>query len=1041
MNKRSLYGRILLSFALVLSLSPLALLSTSVGSIGIADAAAFADSGEVKVVAASTHDGGVVDGPHRVGSFELGTSEAIEEAPLGFVYFDEATPVAGTEQKIAIAIDDQGATIRSAALLYETPLGEERAVESQTCAGASTLFSLQVDDPGDYRLLEMQAQVETSDGQEKLTKIDLAENGEDCSFEVKQDEGSALSAMVEDEAGAANESEEIETTIYALGVEGDVEAADDIDDALIVAQEASAFAMARAAGLVIALDPGHGGNDSGAVGSGLKESDVNWKIAQACKAELENYAGVTVVLTRTQNECPTLYERVERAVNQGAKVFVSLHINSTERSSADGAEVYYPNDSSYNKAAHETGKQLSQNILDELTALGLQDRGIKVRNSENNSKYPDGSLRDYYGVIADAREMGIPGIIVEHAFITNPEDNAKLKDDNFLKKLGMADAQGIAKTYGLNKGGWEHQSDGTWKFKKVDGSYSKGWEYINGSWYYLDPSTAVMKTGWQTIGNAKYYLNPSGAMQEAGWLKQGNDWYWITASGAAATDWTLVNGVWYYMDLASCKMQTTGWFKHKDDWYWITGSGAAATGWVLINGSWYYMDPTSCKMQTGWTTVGSDRYYLHPSGAMQGGGWFKDGNDWYWITPSGAAAKGWAVAYGSWYYMDPGSCKMQTGWTTVGSDRYYLHPSGAMQGGGWFKDGNDWYWITPSGAAAKGWAVAYGSWYYMDPTSCKMQTGWTTVGSDRYYLHPSGAMQGGGWFKDGNDWYWITPSGAAAKGWAVAYGSWYYMDPGSCKMQTGWKKLGSTWYYLHDSGVMATGWLKLGDTWYYLHGSGAMATGWLTLGEAKYYLDSSGAMVTGERTIDGEQCFFESSGAFVGNGTPIMGASKTTVAAMTQAYERSGLAYPSTALGAGGAPNAATFCQMIYEESNAEGVRAEVIFAQIMNETGWLQFGGDVSINQFNFGGIGATGNGVPGNSFKDVRTGIRAQVQHLKAYASTEPLKNTCVDPRFNYVSRGCAKFVEWLGIGDNPTGQGWCAGSGYGAKLKDIMKRNLGI
>ena len=917
MNKRSLYGRILLSFALVLSLSPLALLSTSVGSIGIADAAAFADSGEVKVVAASTHDGGVVDGPHRVGSFELGTSEAIEEAPLGFVYFDEATPVAGTEQKIAIAIDDQGATIRSAALLYETPLGEERAVESQTCAGASTLFSLQVDDPGDYRLLEMQAQVETSDGQEKLTKIDLAENGEDCSFEVKQDEGSALSAMVEDEAGAANESEEIETTIYALGVEGDVEAADDIDDALIVAQEASAFAMARAAGLVIALDPGHGGNDSGAVGSGLKESDVNWKIAQACKAELENYAGVTVVLTRTQNECPTLYERVERAVNQGAKVFVSLHINSTERSSADGAEVYYPNGSSYNKAAHETGKQLSQNILDELTALGLQDRGIKVRNSENNSKYPDGSLRDYYGVIADAREMGIPGIIVEHAFITNPEDNAKLKDDNFLKKLGMADAQGIAKTYGLNKGGWEHQSDGTWKFKKVDGSYSKGWEYINGSWYYLDPSTAVMKTGWQTIGNAKYYLNPSGAMQEAGWLKQGNDWYWITASGAAATDWTLVNGVWYYMDLASCKMQTTGWFKHKDDWYWITGSGAAATGWVLINGSWYYMDPTSCKMQTGWTTVGSDRYYLHPSGAMQGGGWFKDGNDWYWITPSGAAAKGWAVAYGSWYYM----------------------------------------------------------------------------------------------------------------------------DPGSCKMQTGWKKLGSTWYYLHDSGVMATGWLKLGDTWYYLHGSGAMATGWLTLGEAKYYLDSSGAMVTGERTIDGEQCFFESSGAFVGNGTPIMGASKTTVAAMTQAYERSGLAYPSTALGAGGAPNAATFCQMIYEESNAEGVRAEVIFAQIMNETGWLQFGGDVSINQFNFGGIGATGNGVPGNSFKDVRTGIRAQVQHLKAYASTEPLKNTCVDPRFNYVSRGCAKFVEWLGIGDNPTGQGWCAGSGYGAKLKDIMKRNLGI
>ena len=860
MNKRSLYGRILLSFALVLSLSPLALLSTSAGSTETADATAFVDNGEARAVAASVHDDGVVDGPYRVGSFELGTSEVIEEAPLGFVYFDEATPVVGTEQKIAIAVDDQGTTVRSAALLYETPSGEVQAAESQTCAGASTLFSLQVDDPGDYRLLEMQAQVETSDGQEKLTKIDLAENGEGCSFEVKQDEGSALSAMAENEADTADETDELETTIYALDDEGDIEAAADIDEALIVAQEVSTFAMARSTArsstFVVALDPGHGGDDSGAVGSGLKESDVNWKIAQACKAELENYAGVTVVLTRTQNECPTLYERVERAVNQGAKVFVSLHINSTERSSADGAEVYYPNGSSYNKAAHETGKQLSQNILDELTALGLQDRGIKVRNSENNSKYPDGSLRDYYGVIANAREMGIPGIIVEHAFITNPEDNAKLRDDNFLVKLGVADAQGIAKTYGLSKGTWQQQSNGAWKYQELDGSFAKGWKFVGGTWYYLDPSTGIMKTGWQTIGNNKYYLHPWGAMQGEGWFKQGDDWYWITASGAAAIDWTLVNGAWYYMDPTSCKMQTAGWFKDGNDWYWITASGAAATGWVLVNGT-------------------------------------------------------------TWYYMDPGSCKMKTGWATVGSSKYYLNSWGAMQ----------------------------------------------------------------------------------------------------------------------------TGWLKLGDTWYYLHGSGAMATGWLTLGEIRYYLDSSGAMVTGDRTIDGHKYSFNSSGALISEGTPIMGASKTTVAAMTQAYERSGFAYPSSALGAGGAPNAATFCQMIYEESNAEGVRAEVIFAQIMNETGWLQFGGDVSINQFNFGGIGATGNGVPGNSFKDVRTGIRAQVQHLKAYASTEPLKNTCVDPRFNYVSRGCAKFVEWLGIGDNPTGQGWCAGSGYGAKLKDIMKRNLGI
>ena len=844
------------------------------------------------------------------------SADDAEESPLGFVYFDESSPVAGTEQKIAIAVDDQSGTVSSATLTYETPSGEVQSVASQTCSESAALFSFQTEEPGDYQLVEMRATVRDDGGSERATRIDLAENGESCSFEARQDEGPLMSAMSEDDTD--DEADAAETmTVYVLDNQSNLEAAESIDDALIVAQEASTFAMSRSGGFVIALDPGHGGTDSGAVGSGLKESDINWKIAQACKAELENYSGVNVVLTRSQNECPTLYERAERAVNMGAKVFVSLHINSTDRSSADGAEVYYPNDSSYNRDAHETGKELSQNILNELTALGLQNRGIKVRSSANNSRYPDGSLRDYYGVIANTREMGIPGIIVEHAFITNPSDNAKLKDDNFLKKLGVADAQGIAKTYGLSKGGWEQLSDGTWRFKKADGSYSDDWEYVNGAWYYFDPSTGVMKTGWQTIRGARYYLHPSGAMQPAGWFKQGNDWYWITSSGAAAKDWALVNGAWYYFDPTSYKMQTAGWFKHNNDWYWIASWGAASTGWARVNGSWYYFDPTSCKMQTGWTTVGDARYYLHPSGAMQPAGWFKQGDDWYWIA----------------------------------------------------------------------------SW------------------------------------------------GAASTGWARVNGSWYYFDPTSCKMQTGWKKLGSTWYYLDGNGAMATGWLKLGDTWYYLQGSGAMATGWLTLGENKYYLDSSGAMAIGERTIDGQKYSFDSSGALIGNGTPIMGTSKTTAAAMTQAYVKHGSPYPSQALGAGGAPDAATFCRIIYEEANAEGVRAEVLFAQIMCETGWLQFGGDVKINQFNFGGIGATGNGVPGNSFKDVRTGIRAQVQHLKAYASTGPLKNTCVDPRFNYVSRGCAKFVEWLGIGDNPTGQGWCAGSGYGAKLKDIMKRNLGI
>ena len=93
--------------------------------------------------------------------------------------------------------------------------------------------------------------------------------------------------------------------------------------------------------------------------------------------------------------------------------------------------------------------------------------------------------------------------------------------------------------------------------------------------------------------------------------------------------------------------------------------------------------------------------------------------------------------------------------------------------------------------------------------------------------------------------------------------------------------------------------------------------------------------------------------------------------------------------------------------SDAEGVRGEVVYEQAMLETGWLQFGGDASAGQFNFSGLGTTGGGVAGNSFPDVRTGIRAQVQHLKAYASSEELTQACVDNRFQYVSRESTPYV----------------------------------
>ncbi len=167
----------------------------------------------------------------------------------------------------------------------------------------------------------------------------------------------------------------------------------------------------------------------------------------------------------------------------------------------------------------------------------------------------------------------------------------------------------------------------------------------------------------------------------------------------------------------------------------------------------------------------------------------------------------------------------------------------------------------------------------------------------------------------------------------------------------------------------------------------------------------------------------------------IMGDTTVALEDMTACYACQNAEYPSGALESGGAGTIEEFCSIILEEAQAEGVRGEVVFVQAMLETGWLQFRGDSQIEQFNFAGLGTTGDGVQGIYFPDVRTGIRAQVQHLKAYACSEDLNYECVDERFDLVARETAPYVEWLGIQENPYGGGWAAGAGYGEKLRILL------
>jgi hypothetical protein len=88
-----------------------------------------------------------------------------------------------------------------------------------------------------------------------------------------------------------------------------------------------------------------------------------------------------------------------------------------------------------------------------------------------------------------------------------------------------------------------------------------------------------------------------------------------------------------------------------------------------------------------------------------------------------------------------------------------------------------------------------------------------------------------------------------------------------------------------------------------------------------------------------------------------------------------------------------------YEEAEREGIRPDVALAQAFKETGFFAYGGDVSWEQNNFCGLGATGNGAKGLSFPDIRTGVRAHIQHLLAYASKELPTVPIVDPRYSHI------------------------------------------
>ncbi len=790
--------------------------------------------------------------------------------------------------------------------------------------------------------------------------------------------------------------------------------------------------------LVVVLDPGHDAKHTGARGNGVLEEVATLKIAQYCKAELQKYNGVEVHLTRDDAACPfpeskdnidDIKKRVEWAKSIGADVFVSIHLNSLDGSAAHGAEVYYPSKSS-------EGKELAQKIQDQLLGLGLYDRKIKAE--------------DAYAVVNTSMANGFPGLIVEHAFLSNASDASNyLQTEESLQKLGIADATGIARYYGLSKGYWV-KIDGKWYYCNEYGVKQTGWKYINRAWYWL-ASDGVMQTGWCYISGQWYWFNADGEMQ-TGWRKLNNQWYWLTSSGAMQTGWGYIGNQWYWFN-SSGAMQTgwkyinkkwywfaesgvmqTNWCYIDNEWYWFNSNGVLQSGWLLLDGNWFYLKSSGAGA-TGWQTIDGKKYYFDSNCYMLTGNQVIDGKIYEFDTVSGelkqSYIQGWSQESGNWYYYDENGIKV-TGWKYINKKWYWFAESGVMQTKWGYIDG-EWYWFDENGVLQSGWLLLDGNWFYLKSSGAGA-TGWQTIDGKKYYFDSNCYMLTGNQVIDGKTYEFDTVSGelkqSYIQGWSQESGNWYYYDENGIKV-TGWKYINKKWYWFAESGVMQINWKCINNEWYWFNSNGEMQTGWKRINEKWYYFSENGNWVKQEPV----------EGTYL-----IENSSDVTVEQMIAYYNSSGRKYPEAELTSGGAKDIATFCELYLEEAKAEGIAVEVAFAQAMKETNWLHFGGDVKIEQFNFAGLGATGGGVAGLDFSSygedaVRMGIRAHIQHLKAYASysvtEKDLHYPCVDSRFKYVTKGCAKYVEWLGQKENPNGYGWATKTRYGIEIVNMINK----
>ena len=820
----------------------------------------------------------------------------------------------GVDQVIAFATPNDSDVLTDATLELESTTGHSLSVSATAVSGNAAAFQFGKDYAEcEYDLISISYHLQ---GDATEHSVDLMQCG--YAFDID------ANATVDDDLveGSVNSS------VYYSDDSGDAIQAATIGDALNASNGVQSLSLTDTAvngAYVIALDPGHGGVDPGAQGNGKSEADLTWKIAVACKAKLERY-GFKVVMSREQSGSygsnDFLY-RVQRCVKQGAQAFVSFHINSGG-SAAHGAEVYAPtaNGTSYTKASVE----LAQKVMNNLSALGLTYRGVFQM-----------TVGDEFAVIRCAREQGIPGILIEHGFISNSGDVWNYFSDAGCKRLGEADADAIIA------------------------------QFPRSSW--MD---------YSAVFDADYYLknNPDVAK----WANNDKD-----------------KALQHFINY---------------------GMAEGRRGSEAFDVQSYYNEYADLRSAYG-TNI--SKYYIHYMKWGKNEGRHGAGTTSLKDAVVTIAGVDYSPVYDLNFYLENNSDLKKAFVKTTGTGVILVDDNAALRhfvryGMAEGRRGNEAFDVRS---------------YYNEYPDLRSAFGTDTAKLYGHYLRYGKAE---GRHASGCDSLKAARTSLDGVDYAPVYDFSYYVANSPDVLSAYTKK--SVCGALVDDAAILRHFVRYG-----------MAEGrrgneaFDVYGYKTRYIDLRKAF---GNDLKAYYTHYLKYGLKEGrDGSSMTGFEGYIMSSAFSSYEDAAAhyartvgeqAYPVFVYKNKGAATVKEFCKILYEEAVSEGVCPEVLYAQVMKETGYLKFGNLVKADQCNFGGIGATGPGQPGYTFANVREGLRAQVQHLKAYASTEPLNNPCVDPRFSYVIRGCAPKTTDL------NGRWAVPGAGYGESLNVIVKAVLG-